>query len=131
VLTGAHVVVYSKNAEADRAFFSDVLGFRSVDAGHGWLIFAVPAAEVAFHPHDQNNKHEMFFTCDDLRKQVAALQKKGVQVGSVSEERWGARTTILLPGGGAIGLYEPKHPVTFETNPSKKKVGRTDRSKKR
>src|SRR5262249_49138611 len=114
VLTGAHVVVYSQDAEADRAFFRDILGFRWVDAGRGCLIFAVPAAEVAFHPHDQNNKHEMFFTCDDLKVQVAALQKKGVQVGKISEERWGARTTISLPGGGAIGLYEPKHPVTFE-----------------
>jgi catechol 2,3-dioxygenase-like lactoylglutathione lyase family enzyme len=131
VLTGAHVVVYSKDAEADRAFFRDILGLRSVDAGHGWLIFAVPAAEVAFHPHDQNNKHEMFFTCDDLKMQVAALQK-GVRVGKISEEQWGARTTITLLGGGAIGLYEPKHPVTFEKNSSeKKKTGQTNRPKKR
>src|SRR6516165_9766922 len=122
VLTGAHVVVYSRNAEADRAFFKDILGFRSVDAGHGWLIFAVPAAEVAFHPDDQNNKHEMFFTCDNLKAQVAALQKKGARVGKISEERWGTRTTISLPGGGAIGLYEPKHPVTFERNFAKKKA---------
>jgi hypothetical protein len=89
------------------------------------LIFAVPAAEVAFHPHDQNNKHEMFFTCDDLKVQVAALQKKGVQVGNISEEQWGARTTILLPGGGAIGLYQPKHPVTFENSLSKTKTRQT------
>ena len=123
MLTGAHVVVYSKDAEADRAFFRDILGFRSVDAGHGWLIFAVPAAEVAFHPHDQNNKHEMFLTCDNLEMQVTALQKKGVLVGKISEEQWGARATISLPGGGAIELYEPKHPVTFEKNLSKKKAG--------
>ena len=116
MLTGAHVVVYSRNAEADRAFFKDILGFRSVDAGHGWLIFAVPAAEVAFHPHDQNNKHEMFFTCDNLTAQVATLERKGAQVGTISEEQWGTRTTISLPGGGSIGLYEPKHPVTFEKN---------------
>jgi catechol 2,3-dioxygenase-like lactoylglutathione lyase family enzyme len=131
VLTGAHVVVYSKDAEADRAFFRDILGFRSVDARHGWLIFAVPAAELAFHPHDQNNKHEMFFTCDDLKVQVAALQKKGVQVGEISEEQWGARTTISLPGGGAIRLHEPKHAVTFEQNFAKKKTGQTNRPKKR
>ena len=87
MLTGAHIVVYSKDAEADRAFFRDILGFRSLDAGHGWLIFAVSAAEVAFHPHDQNNKHEMFLTCDDLKLQVAALQKKGVQVGKPSSNR--------------------------------------------
>ena len=122
MLTGVHIVVYSKDAEADRAFFKDILGFRSVDAGQGWLIFAVPAAEVAFHPHDKNDKHEMYFMCDELKEQVAALQKKGVQVGGISEEQWGTRTTISLPGGGAIGLYEPKHPVAFERKFAKKKA---------
>ena len=81
VLTGAHVVVYSKDAEADRAFFRDILGFRSVDAGHGWLIFAVPAAEVAFHPHDQNNKHEMFFTCARLKSAGGGAAKEGCASG--------------------------------------------------
>ena len=76
MLTGAHIVVYSKNADADRAFFKDVLDFPSVDAGHGWLIFAVPAAEVAFHPDNENNKHEMYFTCDDIKTQIANLRKK-------------------------------------------------------
>ena len=94
------------------------------------LIFAVPAAEVAFHPHDQNNRHEMFFTCDDIDAQVAALQKKGVQVDKISEEQWGTRTTISLPGGGAIGLYEPKHPVTFGRNFAKRKTRQTSRRKK-
>ena len=130
MLTGAHIVVYSKDAEADRAFFKDTLGFRWVDAGHHWLIFAVPAAEVAFHPHDQNNRHEMFFTCDDIDAQVAALQKKGVQVDKISEEQWGTRTTISLPGGGAIGLYEPKHPVTVGRNFAKRKTRQTSRRKK-
>jgi len=130
MLTGAHIVVYSKDAEADRAFFKDTMGFRWVDAGHHWLIFAVPAAEVAFHPHDQNNRHEMFFTCDDIDAQVAALQKKGVQVDKISEEQWGTRTTISLPGGGAIGLYEPKHPVTFGRNFAKRKTRQTSRRKK-
>jgi catechol 2,3-dioxygenase-like lactoylglutathione lyase family enzyme len=116
-----NIVVYSKDTEADRTFFKDILGFRSVDAGHGWLIFALPAAEVAFHPHDENNKHEMFFTCDDIKSQVAALQKKGVQVSTISEEQWGTSTTITLPGGGMMGLYEPNHPVTFKTNSAKKK----------
>ena len=131
MLTGAHVVVYSRDAEADRAFFKDILGFRSVDAGHGWLIFAVPAAEVAFHPHDQNNKHEMFFTCDNLTAQVATLERKGAQVGTISEEQWGTRTTISLPGGGSIGLYEPKHPVTFKRDFAKKKARQTSKLKKR
>lgn len=113
MLTGAHVVIYSKDAEADRKFFRDILGFRSVDAGHGWLIFGLPAAEAAFHPHDKNNQHEMYFVCDNLKTQMAAMEKKGVRFGEISEERWGTRTTIMLPGGGEIGLYEPNHPVTF------------------
>ena len=113
MLTGAHVVIYSKDAQADRKFFSDILGFRSVDAGNGWLIFGLPAAEVAFHPHDKNNQHEMYFVCDSLKRQMAALKKRGVRFGEMAEERWGTRTTIMLPGGGEIGLYEPKHPVTF------------------
>ena len=113
MLTGAHVVIYSEDAAADRAFFRDTLGFPSVDAGHGWLIFELPAAEVAFHPHDRDNQHEMFFVCDDLKTEMAALRKKGVHFSESTEERWGIRTTMSLPGGGAIGLYEPKHPVTF------------------
>jgi catechol 2,3-dioxygenase-like lactoylglutathione lyase family enzyme len=127
MLTGAHVVIYSKDAEEDRKFFRDILGFRSVDAGHGWLIFGLPAAEVAFHPHNKNNQHEMYFVCDNLKKQVAALEKKGVRFGEIAEERWGTRTTISLPGGGEIGLYEAKHPVTF----GKASRGRTGTKAKR
>jgi len=120
MLTGAHVVIYSKDAEADRAFFRDVLGFRSVDAGHGWLIFALPAADAAFHPHEKNNIHEMYLMCDNLKAQVAALEKKGARFGKITEQQWGWLTTMLLPGGGKIGLYEPKHPIAFE-KPSKAK----------
>ncbi|MFI5088817.1 MAG: VOC family protein [Terriglobales bacterium] len=114
MLTGAHVVIYTKDAEADRAFFRDVLGFRSVDAGHGWLIFALPAAEAAFHPFEENNKHEMYFMCDDLGALMASLGKKGARFGEIAEEQWGTRTRMLLPGGGEVGLYQPKHPVTFK-----------------
>jgi catechol 2,3-dioxygenase-like lactoylglutathione lyase family enzyme len=113
VLTGAHVIIYSKDPEADRAFFRDILGFPSVDAGHGWLIFELPAAEAAFHPHDQNNQHEMYFVCDDLKAEMAELKKKRAHLGEIVEERWGMRTTVTLPGGGAIGIYQPKHPVAF------------------
>jgi len=123
MLTGAHIVIYSEDAEADRAFFRDTLGFRSVDAGHGWLIFELPA-EVAFHPHDRNNQHEMFFVCDDLKTEMAALRKKGVRFGESAEERWGIRTTMSLPGGGVIGLYEPKHPVTFGKHGARRKLKR-------
>ena len=94
------------------------------------LIFAVPAAEVAFHPHDQNNKHEMFFTSDDLKVQVAALQKKGVQVGKISEEQWGLARNIAS-GRGCHRTIWNQDTVTFEKNPSKKKTGQTNRPKKR
>ena len=122
MLTGTHVVIYTKDAEADRAFFRDVLGFRSVDAGHGWLIFALPAAEAAFHPAEENNQHEMFFTCDDLRGLMASLGKKGVRFGEISEERWGTLTRMTLPSGGEIGLYQPKHPVAFKRAGKKRKA---------
>jgi len=110
MISGAHVVIYSKNAEADRAFFRDTLGFKSVDAGHGWLIFALPQGEAAFHPADEREAHELYFMCDDLKTEMASLSKKGVECSSVQEQRWGSITKMKLPGGGQIGLYQPKHP---------------------
>jgi catechol 2,3-dioxygenase-like lactoylglutathione lyase family enzyme len=111
MISGAHVIVYSKDAEADRAFFRDVLGFASVDAGHGWLIFALPPAEAAFHPAPDNNRHELYFMCEDLGAEITALETKGVRCSTVVEERWGSITNVSLPGGGVIGLYQPKHPT--------------------
>ena len=113
MISGAHVIVYSKNAEADRAFFRDVLGFKSVDAGHGWLIFALPPAEAAFHPSEENGVHEFYFMCDSLKTEMDSLAKKGVKCSKVQEERWGSITKMQLPGGGKIGLYEPKHPTAL------------------
>lgn len=110
MISGAHVIVYSKNAEADRAFFRDVLGFNSVDAGHGWLIFALPPAESAFHPSKENGPHELYLMSDDLKAEMAALTRNGVTCSEVQEERWGSTTRIRLPGGGQVGLYQPKHP---------------------
>ena len=115
MISGAHVVVYSKNAEADRAFFRDVLAFKSVDAGHGWLIFALPPAEVAFHP-SEGNVHELYFMCDDLKAEMISLGKKGVRCSEVQEARWGSITKIRLPGGGDVGLYQPKHPTALALN---------------
>ena len=109
MISGAHVIVYTKDPEADRAFFRDVLGFDSVDAGGGWLIFALPPCEAAFHPSDSNGKHELYFLCEDLKAETAALEKKGVNCSEVHEERWGSITSLRLPGGGEIGLYQPKH----------------------
>jgi catechol 2,3-dioxygenase-like lactoylglutathione lyase family enzyme len=113
MIYGAHMIVYSKDAEADRAFFRDVLGFASVDAGHGWLIFATPPAEVAFHPSDTNDVHELYFMCEDLNAEMSALAEKGVHCSDVQEARWGSITKIQLPGGGRIGLYQPKHPTAI------------------
>jgi len=110
MIDGAHVVVHSHDADADRAFFRDVLGFPWVDAGHGWLIFALPAAEAAFHPAEGNDRHELYLMCDDLKNEMAALRAKGVSCSEVTEARWGSITKISLPGGGEIGLYQPKHP---------------------
>jgi catechol 2,3-dioxygenase-like lactoylglutathione lyase family enzyme len=116
MISGAHMIVYSKDAEADRAFFRDVLGFESVDAGHGWLIFAMPPAEAAFHPSDANDVHELYFMCEDLKAEMAALAEKGVRCSDVQEARWGSITKIQLPGGGKVGLYQPKHPTAIGIN---------------
>lgn len=109
MISGAHVIVYSKDAEADRAFFRNVLGFQFVDAGHGWLIFALPPAEVAFHPSDDNGIHELYFMCDDLKAEMASLAKKNVTCSEVQEAQWGSVTKMRLPGGGEVHLYQPKH----------------------
>jgi catechol 2,3-dioxygenase-like lactoylglutathione lyase family enzyme len=109
MINGAHVVIYSKDAEADRAFFRDVLKFPAVDAGHGWLIFAMPRAEVAFHDGDNNDKHELYFMCDDIKATLEELRKKNVKVSSVTEQRWGSLASFSLPGGGSVGVYQPKH----------------------
>ncbi len=111
MINGAHVIVYSKDAAADRAFFRDVLGFPSVDAGHGWLIFALPPAEAAFHPGDENDRHELYLLCDDLQEVIASLAAKGVACAPVAAESWGTRTRITLPGGGELGIYQPRHPT--------------------
>jgi catechol 2,3-dioxygenase-like lactoylglutathione lyase family enzyme len=90
MIFGTHVIVYSKDATADRTFFREVLGFPSVDAGHGWLIFALPPAEVAVHPAEEGERHELYFMCDDLKAEISALGKKGVRCLEVQEARWGS-----------------------------------------
>jgi len=110
MIFGAHMIVYSKDPAADRAFFRDVLGFSFVDAGHDWLIFALPPAEVAIHPAEESVGHELYFLSDDLNADITALENKSVLCSAVEEVRWGSVTRIQLPGGGEIGLYQPKHP---------------------
>jgi catechol 2,3-dioxygenase-like lactoylglutathione lyase family enzyme len=117
MIFGAHMVIYSADAAADRAFWRDVLGFPSVDAGHDWLIFALPPAEVAVHPAETDGGHELFLMCDDLEAEMAALAEKGVRCAEVEEARWGSVTRVRLPGGGAVGLYQPKHPLALTPAP--------------
>lgn len=110
-INGAHLVIYSKDADADRAFFRDILGFKYVDADGGWLIFRLPPTEAAFHPDENSNGHELYLMCDNLREQMTELRSKGVKCSNIVEARWGSITKIRLPSGGEIGLYQPKHPI--------------------
>ena len=109
MIYGAHIIIYSKDPDADRAFFRDVLRYPSADAGHGWLIFALPPAEVAVHPADESGKHELFFMCDDVHAFIAEMAGS-LQCTAIDEQRWGSITRLTLPGGGQVGVYQPKHP---------------------
>jgi hypothetical protein len=113
MITGAHVIVYSRDADADRAFFRDVLEYPHVDAGGGWLIFKLPPGEAAVHPADAPS-YELYLMCDDVNATVEQLAAKGVSCGEVSDQGWGLLTSIRLPGGGDLGLYEPRHPKATE-----------------
>jgi predicted enzyme related to lactoylglutathione lyase len=112
MITGAHAIIFTNNADAVRAFFNDVLEFSSVDAGGGWPIFDLPAAELAVHPADNAGRHELYLMCDDIDATVAELERKGVEVSRpISDERWGLVTAIKMPDGNELCLYEPKHPT--------------------
>jgi catechol 2,3-dioxygenase-like lactoylglutathione lyase family enzyme len=113
MITGSHVIIYSRNAEADRAFFRDVLEYPHVDAGGGWLIFKLPPAEVAVHPAETQSA-ELYLMCDDVNATIEQLAAKGVTCGKVSDQGWGLLTSVTLPGGGELGLYEPRHPRATE-----------------
>jgi len=111
MINGAHVIVSSKDPKSDRAFFRDVLKFPAVAAGDGWLIFELPPAEAAFHPSEKNDLHELYFMCEDLKATMESLEAQKVECEPVQEVQLGSRTTISLPGGGKICLYQPKHPT--------------------
>jgi catechol 2,3-dioxygenase-like lactoylglutathione lyase family enzyme len=113
MINGSHVVLFTKDAEADRAFFRDILQMPAVDAGGGWLVFALPPCEVALHPDAGNERRELYLMCDDLATTVERLEGQGVICDAPTEESWGITTQIHLPGGGLIGLYEPRHPTAF------------------
>lgn len=110
MITGAHTIVYTDDAEAASAFLRDKLGFDAVDAGDGWLIFALPPGELACHPATEA-RHELFFMCDDIERTMEELSRRGVEfTAPVSDEGWGLLTRFTFPGAGEIGLYEPRHP---------------------
>jgi len=123
MITGTHVLLYSNDADADRAVLRDALGFRAVDAGGGWLIFALPPSEVAVHRAGEAHgssaggggmlRSELYLMCDDVHSAIAALEAKGVRCGPVDQAPWGLRTSIPLPSGGEIGLYQPLHPTAI------------------
>ena len=110
MITGAHAILYSTDAEADREFFRDVLELPFADAGHGWLIFALPPAELAVHPAESTGAQELYLTCDDVAGFVERMTGLGVACTQPVVERWGSITQVTLPGGGSLGVYEPTHP---------------------
>jgi len=115
MITGTHVIVYSRDADADRAFIRDVLGFSGVDAGGGWLIFKLPPAEVAVHPTDGETTHELYLMCDDINELLRELTTKGVEISRpVADQGWGLLASVKLPSGSELSLYEPRHPVAYD-----------------
>ena len=110
MINGIHAIVFSKHADSVRAFFGEVLGLPSVDAGEGWPIFAAPPTEIAVHPTDGEPEHELFLMCDDVRATAAKLAQRGIETAPIADRSWGLVTTVRLPGGEEIGLYQPKHP---------------------
>ncbi len=109
MITGAHVIVYSKDAEADRAFLNALLGTPRVDAGEGWLILRLPPAELVVHPSDRNGVHELYLMTDDVDEVVASLARRGIDATPIADRGWGRLTGVTLPGGGKLGIYEPRH----------------------
>ena len=111
MISGMHVIIYSRHAERVREFLGDVLGLQSVDAGGGWPIYAAPPTEIAVHPTDEAPEHEVYLMCDDVGAVVSKLRERGIETeGGINDRGWGLSTTVVLPGGEHIGLYEPRHP---------------------
>ena len=110
MIIGAHSIIYSKKPDADRAFLRDVLELSNVDVGGGWLIFGLPPSEVAVHPAGKNNLHEFYLMCEDVDAFVAEMGRRHVPCEAINDQGWGLLTRITLPGGGKLGVYQPRHP---------------------
>ena len=128
MITGAHSIIYSTNPDADRAFLRDVLNLPNVDVGGGWLIFGLPPAEVAVHPGEENDVHEFYLMCDDVEALITEMKKRKIACGPVHNQGWGLLTQVTLPGGGKLGIYQPRHarpkPMSAR-KPAKKSAKRT------
>jgi hypothetical protein len=109
MINGMHAIIYSKNAEADKSFFKNILKLKNVDAGNGWLIFALPPSEIAVHPTNGEELQELYFMCDDINAFIEEMKQQNIMCSAVKNERWGLLTELTLPGGGKIGVYQPKH----------------------
>jgi|SRR6476646_5612870 len=116
-IIGMHALIYSNRADETRRFFSDVLGLRSVDVGRGWLIFAAPPTELAVHPAESSEHHELYLMCDNIERTIAELRQKGVETGPIQDQPWGRVTHVQLPGGRELGMYEPRHPTAIGWQP--------------
>ena len=131
MIIGAHSILYSKDPEADRAFFRDVLGFPYVDVRDGWLIFGLPPSEVAVHPGEENDVHEFYLMCDDVEAFVAEMKKRNITCGPIENQGWGAITYVTLPGGGKLGIYQPRHarPKAMADKTAMKRARRTTKKR--
>lgn len=132
MIIGAHSIIYSTNPDTDRAFIRDVLKFPNVDVGGGWLIFGLPPAEVAVHPSDKNDVHELYLMCDDVNAFIAEMEKRGVACYPVQDQGWGLLTQVTLPSGGKLGVYQPRHPrpqAMGAKKPEKKPATRSTKRK--
>jgi hypothetical protein len=120
MITGAHAIIYSRNAEADREFISRIFKLPAVDVGGGWLIFGLPPSEIAFHPSKRNNRHELYLLCKDVLKFIAEMKRQNVACGTIQRQSWGSVTSIRLPGGGKLGVYEPLHERPRAARPARR-----------
>jgi len=125
MITGAHSIIYSTNPEADRAFFRDVLELTNVDVGGGWLIFGLPPAEIAVHPADKNDRHELYLICDDVEAFVSEMKARNIRCGAIKNQGWGLLTELMLPGGGKVGVYQPRHARPASVAPERAAQKRT------
>jgi hypothetical protein len=129
-ITGSHSIIYSKNAGADKKFFKDIMKFANVDVGQGWLIFGLPPSEVAFHPHDSNDLHEFYLITDDIKSFVDEMEKMEIMCTPPTNQGWGIMTQLTLPGGGRLGVYEPRHARPGVTEAKVKKKVKAVKKKK-